>query len=69
MFVLWLFIASVVGGVEHIAKMEDYDTLEKCQKEQARITEEMDDAYPRPEDKTYRFECLPRFQNPGRVGI
>lgn len=69
MFVLWLYIASIVGGSEHIAKMEEYATLETCQKELARVTAEMDAVYTRPEDKTYRFECLPRFQNPGRVGI
>lgn len=69
MYVLWLFIASVIGGQEHIAKMESYDTEEECQKAMVGIIEEMDKVYTKPEEKTYRFECLHRFVPPSRMGV
>jgi hypothetical protein len=69
MYVLWLFISAFVGGAEHVAQMESYSTIEECQTELTRIAAEMDLAYPKPEEKTFRFECRPRHSPPGRLGI
>lgn len=57
MFVLYIFTILAIGQPEHRTQLETYETYKECTDAKVNIWAQMNAAYPKEEQKLYRFDC------------